>query len=76
MIKINAWKIQFALGIIIILISFVFILDNQVHTGLEIFGIGLIPIALILVHPFSAIQAMKQSKSQQEIEEIELEWEI
>lgn len=74
--RIKAWKIQITAGILIILVSIPFFLQNQVHTGLGIFGIGLIPIALTLVSPFSAMQAMKQSKTKQEIEKIDLEWEI
>ena len=74
MFKIKVWEIQIALGIVIILGSFYYFLTNQVHTGLEVFGIGLIPIALTLIGPTSIIQHMKQTTNQQEIEEIDLEW--
>lgn len=41
-------RIRLALGIVLILLSILLILTNQVHVGIAVFGIGLIPIAFSL----------------------------
>lgn len=71
---IKSWEILLAIGILTEIGSVYLLLTNQVHTALEVFGIGLIPIALILIGPGSIIHHMKQATTQQEIEELNLEW--
>ena len=66
------WQFQIGIVILFIFASLYFLLSNQIHSGIVIFGIGLIFIAFTLINPFSRIRAMKQASTIQEIEEIEL----
>ena len=71
-LRIEIWEIKIGLGILLIFVSVFFLLANEFHTGLMIFGIGLIPITLTLASPSSFIHAMKRPTNQKELEEIEL----
>ena len=73
---IKTWEFLLTIGVLIEVVSLYYLVINQTHTALEYFGIGLIPIALILIGPSSIIHHMNRPKSQLEVEEIDLEWDL
>ena len=70
----SGWMILFALGFLLILVSFFFLLTSQIHTGMIFFGLGLIPIALLFINPFHFIRALIRPPRHLELEKIDLEF--